>query len=487
MNLSRSKLIKQILSDYILLFVILVFCLAFLPIGAAFGKSVFITMQFLFIGLFSVVGIIWNSNRYSFSIGMIIWFFFFTFFFCGGVTQFANEAFRWGLLPTESEIILANNLIILWMIVMAVSRNYKKKISIARRRTPLLDRYINISNRKLMPFAALLFLIGAANLVMAGWASLLLRTDYASGIFSAIGSQPIRLLLTTVTRGLSLWVTMLAIHNYKMDRSGSNRIFVIMMLVISILNVPPLGIARYVFAAFYGGICIYSFKWLRKRKVLLYALSIGLLVLFPLLNAFRGMYTDVISWDFIIKSTGTITGNFATADYDAYTMLIYTIRYVASNGITHGRQLLGVMLFFVPSSLWLNKPIGSGATIFHNLLVNYNPNVSCPIIGEGYINFGILGVILFAIVIGRITNRLDNKYWGLWKDKSAFGELFYCFTIFFFMFLCRGDLMSSFSYLFGYMIALFFIIITLNGKTIRAVNKQEYYYNEVRRQKNDSV
>ena len=173
------------------------------------------------------------------------------------------------------------------------------------------------------------------------------------------------------------------------------------------------------------------------------------------MNAFRGIYTEDVTWDFIKKSMGTISNNFATADYDAYTMLVYTIRYTREYGITWGRQLLGVLLFFVPRSMWNEKPGGSGATIIEQMAPSYiNPNVSCPIIGEGVMNFGFVGVVIFAIALSKVISSLDDAYWNTWRYSDCFEKLMYPVMVLFALFLFRGDLMSSFAYLFGMVISM---------------------------------
>ncbi len=135
-------------------------------------------------------------------------------------------------------------------------------------------------------------------------------------------------------------------------------------------------------------------------------------------------------------------------------MLVRTIIYVNFHGITWGNQLLGSLLFFIPRKFWPQKPIGSGHTIATDLGWDFT-NVSCPYIGEGYINFGILGVILFAITLAVLTKFGDVAY-----KKSVYSnskeitiiELVYPFSIGFLFFILRGDLLSSLSYYIGFMV-----------------------------------
>ena len=75
--------------------------------------------------------------------------------------------------------------------------------------------------------------------------------------------------------------------------------------------------------------------------------------------------------------------------------------------ITWGYQLLGALFFFVPRAIWATKPIGSGA-----MLASHQPraftNIAMPYWGEGYMNFGILGVVIFTIILAYSPNK--RKY-----------------------------------------------------------------------------
>ena len=86
-------------------------------------------------------------------------------------------------------------------------------------------------------------------------------------------------------------------------------------------------------------------------------------------------------------------------------------KYVEEFGISWGNQLLGAILFFVPRSIWPSKPLGTGHTAIVALDQHYFSNVSAPLIAEGYVNFGIVGVVLFALAAGWIFRKLDSAFW----------------------------------------------------------------------------
>jgi len=112
---------------------------------------------------------------------------------------------------------------------------------------------------------------------------------------------------------------------------------------------------------------------------------------------------------YLNKAFGQIdfVGELRTLHYDAWSELLATVKYVQVYGLTYGKQLLGVLFFFVPRSIWPDKPVGSGHLVAQNLLMTqydmWFTNLSNPLPSEGYINFGIIGVALFAIILGKVS------------------------------------------------------------------------------------
>jgi len=144
--------------------------------------------------------------------------------------------------------------------------------------------------------------------------------------------------------------------------------------------------------------------------------------------------------------------------FDAYQNFV---RVVSENFVTNGLQFLGALLFFVPRSVWPEKPIGSGAQLANDL--NYEfANISMPYMAEGYVSFGVAGVILLMILMGFIVGYFDRIAWSVRHlNKSKHHVFIYYYFINFGMlfFMLRGDLMSSFAYTVG--ISISFVIVFL--------------------------
>lgn len=85
---------------------------------------------------------------------------------------------------------------------------------------------------------------------------------------------------------------------------------------------------------------------------------------------------------------------FKEGHFDSYQSILSVLN---SEIITYGNQLLGVLLFWVPRSIWSNKPIGSGAFMAEITNLDFS-NISMNYFAEGYINFGVFGMFLFLLV-----------------------------------------------------------------------------------------
>jgi oligosaccharide repeat unit polymerase len=222
-------------------------------------------------------------------------------------------------------------------------------------------------------------------------------------------------------------------------------ILVIALILINLFVNNPLASARY-----WAGTVILGFIVMLLRKLdrgkgwVLAILLIGIFFVFPLSNVLRYKTGDTISVsDFRLSELRTA---YASPDFDAYEMGVHTTRYVEKEGITWGKQLLGSLLFWIPRSLWRGKPIGSGGMVA-DYFSYPRVNLSCPLPFEGYINFSVIGLIVFASLIGILFSSLDEYHWRESTTKSYnIISAYYPFLLGFGFFAMRGDLMSSFSY-----------------------------------------
>ena len=153
---------------------------------------------------------------------------------------------------------------------------------------------------------------------------------------------------------------------------------------------------------------------------------------------------------------GGITEAFTTLNYDAFANITVTLELISKEGFSFGYQLLGGVLFFFPRSIWTSKPISSGELVGDYLVENYQynfTNLSNSFLSESFLNFGLLGIIIFAIVLAYMLN-----YFIFWLKSENYLKktMAFYFSIHLIFFL-RGDFTNGFSYYVGPLLAVLLI------------------------------
>ncbi|WP_371862084.1 hypothetical protein [Alkalibacterium pelagium] len=204
----------------------------------------------------------------------------------------------------------------------------------------------------------------------------------------------------------------------------------------------PTGAPRFYIAALYIPLLILYIYRIKKRYLSLNKILIfGLLFVFPFLDQARSVNSlSELKFGFDFKM-------FTQGHFDSYQMFMQVVN---ENIITYGNQLLTSFFFFVPRTIWTNKSVGSGMLIANQSNFYFN-NVSMNFFGEGYINFGYLGIILFLIIISYLNARLDLIYWS--DSENSANNILYLLSLGLLFFVLRGDLLSGFAFTFGLFIS----------------------------------
>jgi len=237
-----------------------------------------------------------------------------------------------------------------------------------------------------------------------------------------------------------------------------NIMLFVFLLILAILTCFPLGMARFAAAAMYIPFVLLSIPLFKKKNVFVLFIVFGLLVLFPFLNNFRNLSADQ---EFTF---GLDLKMFQEGHFDSYQNFALMI---GEGLITWGGQLLGVILFWMPRTVWPSKPIGSGAHLAEELGLDF-ANISANFFAEGFINFGYLGIILFLLAIAFITAKFDKMYWEhAFKSNKSFIKVIYYIFLGMLFFMLRGDLLSSFAYTTGFAFAGFLVYKVISPKVSR--------------------
>ena len=234
---------------------------------------------------------------------------------------------------------------------------------------------------------------------------------------------------------------------------GKNINFKIFLFITAILTCFPISLPRFLIGAYYIPIVFVIFTKLRLKNVFSIVYMFILAILFPLLGLFRNI-DKFIRYDLFDTACSVLSTVYLSQSYDSYQSFAFVFQ---EKFITFGRQLLGVFSIWIPRVLWENKPIGTGYTIAEKYGLGWD-NIAMNFFGEGYSNFGILGVFLFAICIAIFMAYFDSWFWNKYKGNiKNINAIFYLIIFALETYILRGDLMSSTTALIGTLISCFII------------------------------
>lgn len=269
------------------------------------------------------------------------------------------------------------------------------------------------------------------------------RDDLARAIESAWPESFIAVLISGAT-SMSTLVAFIALVQY--IRQTNNREWPLIALTVLIglalaITVNPISNARYVFgsaalavAALFG---LFATPRLFRLTAIIWL--IALIFVFPLMDAFR--YSTAGEF-----KSGTTVESLSSPDFDAYAQVNNTLLYVEREGITEGRQALGVLLFSVPRRFWPDKPRDTGILISENRGYAFK-NLSAPIWAELFINGGWPLLVIGMLGVGFLVRTQDNRIEDSLQRARA-PSILACILPFYLMILLRGSLLAAMSYFF---------------------------------------
>ncbi len=101
-------------------------------------------------------------------------------------------------------------------------------------------------------------------------------------------------------------------------------------------------------------------KWFATGSRRLLLLVGSMVVVFPAISIFTHNRSQTISGVSLQQVTDQIADHYFSINYDSWANIYTAVEIVKVHGMQWGHQLLGSLLFFVPSSVWSVKAAGDG-------------------------------------------------------------------------------------------------------------------------------
>lgn len=436
---NKVKFDIQMIKKFIISFLFIICSLTLHALQSQSEDHMFLFTNLIILLMSSIL--ICFGDKYNYSINKNVYVFIYFFFGISPLLQHDKKIKFWTELPIGYNYYIKLNIIIILIIIIYqfcyFFFNTKSKVN--QNIYNILIKFkienIKIKKSRLVIISILSFFIILENIDFN------LKYLYLKNIYSLESSKMKLLILNHFIAVIP--VVCLLIHKLSKDRN--RKIEIVLLFIVLSCNFPTI-LARNMVAQIYIPIFIVYFKSLRNFFILPGIVSVGLIYVFPFLNQFR--YKNIIDK---IKFKVDLD-MFLQAHFDAYQNFLRLLEFRIQ---TNGQQLLGTILFFIPRQFWQDKPIGSGAFLAQKLNFSFS-NISMPYFAEGYINFGYLGIIFFTILFAYINAKLDKFFW-IYSLKT-YCSIVYLFYFSIVIFLLRGDLLSSFSYFIGSLLAIIFVL-----------------------------
>ncbi|MDC3419819.1 oligosaccharide repeat unit polymerase [Aquibacillus koreensis] len=395
----------------------------------------------LLIGLVSLF-FMFNGDRYNFSLNKMFMLFSFFFFAIAPALQYQYGVVLWsGPSFSDEDYYYLNVVILCILFIYQGLYHLFRKLQASKFETTV----VKILNEKRKLIGNRLLILSLISLVITLY---FYNFNLTNLLFRAgdTGRVAVNQTISLIFANFLLPIPVICLVFFK-KYELNNRLLEFSLLAIVLISNFPTSKARFYIAAMYIPLLILYFKQLNKKYMLLNKILIfGFLIVFPFLDQAR-KYNNFSDFKFSLDFHMFLQGHF-----DSFQMFM---RAIDSNIITYGQQLLTAIFFFVPRAIWPEKSIGSGYLVSHNVGLSFD-NISMNYFGEGYVNFGYLGILIFTLILAFVTAKLDKMYW-LKLEKNSSLSVFYLFLLGLLFFILRGDLLSSFAYTMGICASVFFV------------------------------
>ena len=456
---SKKFNLKNVFFSYFFIICVIVLIYLYLSnisMSTKLNKTVIFT--FFINAVFIIVSAIKDSR--SFSLNKTFWYFNFFFLFLAPLLQYLSNYKMWQFDVKVEDYIKTNIVLFIWFLIYFLFYNYVFKGNIKSKKE---EDAITFSKTNLNRFVFISLISLVIMSLLIGFKNLFLRS--ANNVVISIGF--INTIVNNSLRTISVYSLAYSLYYFKKEKKCT-LLYIIVFFILTIILNYPVSTTRYWSGAVYLGIAIIMFKNIIKGRMFDIGLLFVFAILFPIFQLFKWYgLTDIINGN----ATRELINVYNNADFDAYSMFVRAFYYVDENSITYGKQLFSTLLFFIPRAIWPNKSLPTGELIatFQNQTFT---NLSCPLPAEAYVNFGYIGIIIYAIILSWGFKKMDCIYWKT-SNKIRYIDYIYPFSIGLLILWLRGSFHPATIYIFVFYLVLIIIkLATLFRKEKNNVYKE---------------
>lgn len=213
--------------------------------------------------------------------------------------------------------------------------------------------------------------------------------------------------------------------------------------------VNPLNSPRFFFLASWFPVAIILFRNNLKFVMVFAAIIFGILVYMPIasLTSRRGLEGLAL-----LKDSQYANDILRLKDMDVFDTLVHACSMMHQGGFMFGKNIAAIIFFFIPRSIWPDKPIVGGLIVGDDLYYNWyagTHNLSFFVGGDLYMDFGYIGVAFGFIIIGMLWKKSVNAKLLCLNRVSVFS----CILMGSIPILLRGPLGAVIGYFFCLLMA----------------------------------
>ena len=309
--------------------------------------------------------------------------------------------------------------------------------------------------------------VGLALVVCMIVVALAAPSAYAS-VENSVSATPASLVMQRFLLFLPTATLLILLH--ETVRSGRKVLFsrvcvLVLLLLLVMITENPYTEKRNAIGPVYIGLLLVLFQnWFAVRSRRLLLLVGSMVLVFPAITIFTHNHRQALSDVSLNQFSEQIADHYFSINYDSWANIYTAVEVVKVHGMQWGHQLLGSVLFFVPSSIWSAKPLATGIFLADYLSANYSmwfTNLSAPLVAEGYLDFGPGGVVAYAAATAWLVvflNRLAQRRKGWVALPVA------TYASVFLMIVMRGSLMIALGFAAAALLAFGFAAMLLSAK-----------------------